>query len=67
MKKVDSVFGVMKFEEEQISGEARRLMKEREALRAAGRWAQADEIRQKLLEMGVVVADTPEGMVWRLK
>jgi len=67
MKKVDSVFGVMKFDEEQISEEARRLMKEREALRTAGRWAQADEIRRKLFEMGVVVADTPEGMVWRLK
>jgi len=67
MKKVDAVFGVLKFEEEQISDEARRLMNQREEFRAAGQWAQADEIRQRLLKMGIVVADTPEGMVWRLK
>ncbi|ABC76162.1 cysteine--tRNA ligase [Syntrophus aciditrophicus] len=67
LKKIDDVLGVMKFEEEQISEEALQLMKRREALRQEGRWAQADEIRQRLLDMGVVVADTPEGMVWRLK
>ncbi|SEM00281.1 cysteinyl-tRNA synthetase [Syntrophus gentianae] len=67
MKKVDAVFGVLKFEEEQLTQEARRLMNQREDLRAAGQWAQADEIRQKLLEMGILVADTPEGVAWRLK
>jgi len=67
MKKVDLVLGVMKFEEEQIGEEALRLMSRREALRAAKQWAEADEIRRKLLDMGVVVADTPEGIVWRLK
>ncbi len=67
MQKVDAVLGVMKFEEEQIREEARQLMIRREALRKDGQWEQADEIRQRLLEMGVVVADTPEGMVWRLK
>jgi cysteinyl-tRNA synthetase len=67
MKKVDDVLGVMKFEEEQISKEALVLIKKREALRAAEQWAEADEIRQKLLDVDIVVADTPEGVVWRLK
>jgi len=67
MRKVDDVLGVMKFEEEQIGEDALRLMNRRESLRTAKQWADADEIRLKLLDMGVVVADTPEGVVWRLK
>jgi len=67
MKKIDAVLGVMKFEEERMGAEALQLMNKREALRAEKQWPEADEIRQKLLDMGIVVADTPEGMVWRLK
>ena len=67
MKKIDGVLGVMDFEEEQIGEEALRLMNRRDALRQARQWAEADEIRQKLLDMGIIVADTSEGMVWHLK
>jgi cysteinyl-tRNA synthetase len=67
MKKMDSVLGMMNFEEEVIGEEVWKLLQEREALRRAGHWKASDDIRDRLLTMGIEVSDTPEGMVWRLK
>ncbi len=66
MKKMDDVLGVMSFEEELIGEEAWKLLREREALRRAGHWKASDDIRDRLLIMGIEVSDTLEGMVWRL-
>jgi cysteinyl-tRNA synthetase len=66
MKKMDDVLGVMSFEEELIGEEVWKLLQEREALRRAGHWKASDDIRDRLLTMGIEVSDTPEGMVWRL-
>jgi cysteinyl-tRNA synthetase len=66
MKKMDDVLGVMSFEEELIGEEVWKLLREREALRRAGHWKESDDIRDRLLTMGIEVSDTPEGMVWRL-
>jgi len=46
-------------------GEVQRLVEERTAARAARDFARADQIRQRLGELGVVVEDTPHGPVWR--
>ncbi len=67
MEKIDAVLGVMTFSEEVISDEALRLLGEREVLRKQGNWSASDEIRKKLLEMGIEVSDNPGGMTWRLK
>lgn len=67
LRKVDGVLGIMKFEEELLTGEAFRMIQERETLRKAAQWAEADRIRTLLLEMGVELSDTPDGVVWRLK
>jgi cysteinyl-tRNA synthetase len=67
LRKVDGVLGVMKFEEELLTEEAFRMIQERETLRKAAQWAEADRIRRLLLEMGVEVSDTPDGVVWRLR
>jgi len=67
MKKIDTVLGVMSFSEEAISDEALQLMRERELFRKQGNWDASDEIRRKLLAMGIEVSDVPEGMTWRLK
>jgi cysteinyl-tRNA synthetase len=40
---------------------------EREAARAGKDWAAADAIRDELLSRGVLLEDTPEGTIWRLK
>jgi cysteinyl-tRNA synthetase len=67
MKKIDSVLGVINFEEEMISEEVEGLLRQREAMRRTGHWEASDEIRKKLMTMGIEISDTPEGMTWRLK
>ncbi len=67
MKKIDSVLGVINFEEEMISEEVEELLRQREAMRRTGHWEASDEIRKKLMTMGIEISDTPEGMTWRLK
>ncbi len=47
--------------------EIQRLVDERTAARTARDFARADEIRDQLTAMGVVVEDTPHGAVWHKK
>ena len=42
-----------------------RLIEERQAARKAKNFARADEIRQQLLDMGIVLEDTREGVKWK--
>ena len=44
--------------------EIQRLVDERTAARGARDFARADELRDRLAEMGVVIEDTPHGTVW---
>jgi cysteinyl-tRNA synthetase len=44
-----------------LSAEQENMVKEREQARKSGDFVQADGIRKKLLEQGIVVEDTPEG------
>ncbi len=44
-----------------ISPEVQKLVDERETLRKAGKWQEADEIRQKIEQAGFTVEDTPGG------
>jgi cysteinyl-tRNA synthetase len=36
-------------------------------MRQKGQWKEADEVRRKLSEMGIILQDTPEGTAWRNK
>jgi cysteinyl-tRNA synthetase len=47
--------------------EIQRLVDERTAARAAKDFGRADEIRDQLTDLGVVVEDTPHGPVWHRK
>ena len=67
IKSLDTILGIMNFEEEKIGEEARLLMQEREKRRKEGRWEEADRIRDRLSGMGVEISDTPTGVVWRLR
>lgn len=54
--------------EEEVPGEEiDRLIEERAEARKAKNWARADEIRDQLSNMGIVLEDTPQGMRWRRK
>lgn len=50
-----------------ISQEITDLINKREAFRKQKNWAKADEMRDKLLEKGIVLQDTAQGVVWRKK
>ena len=55
--------------EPEIKARVNNLVKEREKCRIAKQWQQADEIRDKLSEMDIILEDTPEGTVaiWKRK
>ncbi|HEX2699828.1 MAG TPA: hypothetical protein VHM89_06450 [Acidimicrobiales bacterium] len=42
------------------------LLAQREVARSAKRWADADAVRDVLVDLGVEVRDSPEGTTWRL-
>lgn len=67
MRKIDSVLGVMTFQEQNLAPEASRLLQAREDFRKKANWEVADQLRKQLLAMGIEVHDTPEGMTWTLK
>ena len=45
--------------------EIENMIKERSKAKEEKKWAKADEIRDSLKEMGVVLEDGPEGTIWR--
>ena len=67
MMKLDKVLGVIGEinKEEKLSEEAQKLIRKREEARKTKDWKTADEIRQQLKVMGVIIEDTPQGMKWR--
>jgi cysteinyl-tRNA synthetase len=68
MQGFDGVLGVVgEVEAEKLPPEAEKLIAQREVARKARNWAEADALRVKLKEMGVVVEDTPLGVRWRLE
>ena len=62
----DNVLGVFgKFEVETLPQEGALLIEKREQARKAKDWKTADEIRQQLKALGIVVEDTAQGVRWR--
>jgi cysteinyl-tRNA synthetase len=45
--------------------EVERMIEERSKARASKDWGKADAIRERLLEMGIVLEDGPQGTTWR--
>ncbi len=62
----DKVLGVIpKPKEETLPSEAAELIKKRGDARKAKDWKTADEARQQLKAMGIVVEDTAQGVRWK--
>lgn len=73
LKKLCGIFGILQKDPEEFlqSGsdidmkEVEYLIKVRNEARANKAWAEADRVRQQLLEMGVILEDTPNGTEMR--
>lgn len=60
-KRLDRVLGVMKFNQEEAPKEILELVSQREQARGKKDWKRADDFRKKILGMGWLVEDLPEG------
>jgi cysteinyl-tRNA synthetase len=67
MLNFDKVLGIIGEEEkeEELPKEIMELIQKREEARKRKDWKTADEIREKLRQMGIILEDTPEGVRWR--
>ena len=65
LKEVDKVLGVIFFEEEALSKELQKLIEEREKARKNRDFKRSDEIRDMLIEKGIVLEDGPSGTIWK--
>jgi len=67
LNKVDSILNVLTEPETALSDEEKQLIANREQARQERRWADADRIRDELLNRGVILEDTSQGTVWKRK
>jgi cysteinyl-tRNA synthetase len=51
----------------ELEARVNKLIEERAAARKDKNWQRADEIRDELNELGIVLEDTPQGTVWKRK
>ncbi len=67
LKELGGVLGIFnRTQEDNISDEAKAIIEERKKAREEKNWAKSDELRDKLLSMGVEVLDTRQGMKIRI-
>ena len=66
IKELSDVCGlIVDQKEEMLDADIEKLIEERQAARKAKDFARADEIRAQLLEKGIVLEDTREGVKWK--
>ena len=62
----DLIVGPARDDAELLDGLVQMLIQVRQEARQARNWAQADAIRDRLAELGIVLEDGPEGTRWRM-
>jgi cysteinyl-tRNA synthetase len=67
LRKVDPVLDIYPKRDRSIDEEIESLIAARQAARKSRNFAEADRIRDLLLERGIVLEDTPAGVRWRKK
>jgi cysteinyl-tRNA synthetase len=66
LRKLLDVLGILpERKKEALDAEVEALIAERQAARKARNYARADEIRNQLTEMGILLEDTREGVKWK--
>ena len=67
MEHFDLVLGVMEYKKQDLTDEEKTLINQREKARKEKNFAESDKLRDLLLEKGIIVEDTKEGMHWKRK
>ena len=66
VEKLCDVLGIITQKKEEIlDSDIEALIEERQAARKAKNFARADEIRDQLSDMGIILEDTREGVKWK--
>lgn len=65
LQELTNVLGIMKREKEEVDEEVERLINERNIARKEKNYELADSIRDKLLDKGIIIEDTSDGVKWR--
>ncbi|MCC7011186.1 MAG: cysteine--tRNA ligase [Planctomycetes bacterium] len=67
VRRANEVLGVIQVDEELLPAAIEALIAARQAARKAKDFKESDRIRDELLAKGIVLEDTPKGVVWRRK
>lgn len=67
LKRIDSVLNILSEPHEVLSEEERKLIDARNQARRERNWAEADRLRNLLLERGIILEDMPKGTTWKRK
>ncbi len=69
IERIDKVLGLLPLNQggDSLDEEVEGLIAERTEARKNKNWARADEIRDRLNELNIVIEDTPQGIRWRRK
>ena len=67
LKRFDSVLGVIYVKEEALDSEIEELIEKRVQVRKEKNFGESDRIRDQLLDMGIILEDTPSGTRWKRK
>jgi cysteinyl-tRNA synthetase len=65
MELFDTVLAVMERAEQNLEDAVESSIKRRTEAREARDWAEADRIRDELIDMGIILEDTPQGVRWK--
>ena len=67
LESINKILGIIDFEEQALSRDIASLIQKREEARKAGKWQEADSLRNQLAGFGVEVSDSQQGTIWRFK
>jgi cysteinyl-tRNA synthetase len=65
LESINEILGIMDFAEQILPSDVAELIQRRESARKAGKWRDADLLRNELARIGVEVLDGRQGTIWR--